>query len=138
MTAVRFINEGVKIPSAICWMWARKTSQGITKANIRLRKLSVKRSGAAGRESKNFSLPNLITNQIVNSGFIKVENQITLQGQMMFLPYPKDDIAEGDDAEAKKTPKSRARRQIQLSPSSCFAPFLQKKKEKKKVKPRKM
>ena len=87
-------------------MWARKTSQGITKANIRLRKLSVKRSGAAGRESKNFSLPNLITNQIVNSGFIKVENQITLQGQMMFLPYPKDDIAEGDDAEAKKTPKS--------------------------------
>ena len=106
MTAVRFINEGVKIPSAICWMWARKTSQGITKANIRLRKLSVKRSGADGRESKNFSLPNLITNQIVNSGFIKVENQITLQGQMMFLPYPKDDIAEGDDAEAKKTPKS--------------------------------
>ena len=106
MTAVRFVNEGVKIPSAICWMWARKTSQGITKANIRLRKLSVKRSGADGRESKNFSLPNFITNQIVNSGFIKVENQITLQGQMMFLPYPKDDLAEGDDAEAKKTPKS--------------------------------
>ena len=106
MSAVRFVNEGVKIPSAICWMWALKTSQGIAKANIRLWKLSVTRSGAARRESKNFSLPNFITNQIVNSGFIKVENQVTLQGQMMFLPYPKDDIAEGDDAEDKKTPKS--------------------------------
>ena len=105
MSAVRFINEGVKIPSAICWMWARKTSQGIAKVNIRLRKLSVTRSGAAGRESKNYSLPNFITNQIANSEFIKVENQITLQGQMMFLPNPVDDLSEGYDAEAKEKAK---------------------------------
>ena len=87
-------------------MWARKTSQGIAKANVRLRKLSVTRSGAAGRESKNYSLPNFITNQIVNSEFIKVENQITLQGQMMFLPNPVDSLAEGDNAEAKEKAKN--------------------------------
>ena len=87
-------------------MWARKTSQGIAKANIRLRKLSVTRSGAAGRESKNYSLPNFITNQIVNSEFIKVENQITLQGQMMFLPTQSTILQEEMMLKPRKRPKS--------------------------------
>ena len=73
------------------------------------------------------------------ASLIKVENQITLQSHMMFLPTPVDDLSEGDVAEAKEKAKNPTKPRDKFNSAHLVASLhFCKRKKRKKVKPRKM